>query len=57
MTDKTERVAELQLEKIELDQLFVKIQFGFCPPLDFELEATGECYLFGCQQHQHLEYT
>jgi tetratricopeptide (TPR) repeat protein len=56
VTDKTERVAELQLEKIELDQLFVKIQSGFRPPLGFELESTGGCYLFGCQQPQHLEY-
>lgn len=55
-TDKAERIAELQFEKAELNQLFLKIQSGFRPPLDFEVEATGGCYLFGCQQHQHLEY-
>ncbi|WP_342535977.1 hypothetical protein [Sporosarcina sp. FSL K6-3508] len=54
--DKKERIEELHQELNELLQLFAKLQSGYRPPIEIELDRTGGCYLFGCQQHMHEEY-
>lgn len=55
--DKSERIAELQVELKELQQLFTSIQTGFRPAMDVDIYATGSCYLFGCKQHGHENYS
>ena len=55
--DKQEWVAELQAEKVMLQQLVEQIKQGYVPPFEFDLYATSSCYLFGCQRHGHTEYS
>ncbi|MBY0223119.1 hypothetical protein ABZ756_05045 [Mammaliicoccus sciuri] len=54
--DKQEIIDELRQECTELHQLFPKLQSGYRPPIEIELNPTGGCYLFGCQLHMHEEY-
>lgn len=54
--DKRELIEEYIAHKNYYKQLKERISKGFVPELEFKLDFTGNCYLFGCKRHGHAEY-
>ncbi|EEL52258.1 MULTISPECIES: tetratricopeptide repeat protein [Bacillus cereus group] len=55
-SDKEERVSELISNKEEYNHMIEKIMSGHTPQMEFEMPIATDCYLFGCQRHNHTEY-
>ncbi|PFK36419.1 hypothetical protein COI93_16125 [Bacillus cereus] len=55
-SDKEERVSELISNKEEYSHMLEKIMSGYIPQIEFEMPIATDCYLFGCQRHNHPEY-
>lgn len=51
--DKQNHIQQLITEQKEYEQLSMRIQTGFIPPLQFEPTIQTGCYLFGCVRHNH----
>ena len=55
--DKEEYVEQLLEERSKYEVMVECILAGQIPMLEFETSMTGACYLFGCKQHNHPEYS
>ncbi|MQR94672.1 tetratricopeptide repeat protein [Fictibacillus phosphorivorans] len=54
--DKKEVIIRLTKEINDFEILLKKIKDGYLPAILLEPSSERDCYLFGCERHQHPEY-